>query len=166
MSGRTEIETLARLTESAYAEHYSFSLLANLKTVTEDVWDVVPPRGGRSIARMVEHLAWCKWMYEDYAFGPGTLKGDRPPMMPEAGAPPRSRSELLEWLDAGHRRWLASVQALSDDGELDRPRLANWGALLPTRTLIEIMIGHDLYHAGEINHLRALLQGTDHWQYE
>jgi hypothetical protein len=166
MNGRTELETLARLTESAYAEHYSFSLMSNLKTVTEDVWQVVPPGGGRSIAVIVEHLAWCKWMYEDYAFGSGTLKGNVYPAVPDAGVPARLRSELLEWLDAGHRRWLASVQALPGDDELDRPRLANWGALLPTRTLIEIVIGHDLYHAGEINHLRALLQGTDRWQHE
>jgi hypothetical protein len=28
------------------------------------------------------------------------------------------------------------------------------------------MIGHDFYHAGEVNHLRALLQATDRWPYE
>jgi hypothetical protein len=28
------------------------------------------------------------------------------------------------------------------------------------------MIAHDLYHAGEINHLRALLQSTDRWPYD
>jgi len=28
------------------------------------------------------------------------------------------------------------------------------------------MIAHDFYHAGEINHIRALLQGTDRWPYE
>jgi hypothetical protein len=27
------------------------------------------------------------------------------------------------------------------------------------------MIQHDLYHAGEINHLRSLNQGTDQWEY-
>jgi hypothetical protein len=27
------------------------------------------------------------------------------------------------------------------------------------------MIAHDFYHAGEINHLRALLQGSDRWPY-
>lgn len=33
-------------------------------------------------------------------------------------------------------------------------------------TIIQIMIGHDYYHAGEINHLRSLLQGNDRWEYE
>lgn len=28
------------------------------------------------------------------------------------------------------------------------------------------MIQHDLYHVGEINHLRSLRQGTDRWAYE
>ena len=50
--------------------------------------------------------------------------------------------------------------------DLDRDRRTNWGERLPTRTIIRIMIAHDLYHAGEINHLRTLLQGTDRWAYD
>jgi hypothetical protein len=38
------------------------------------------------------------------------------------------------------------------------------GGQLPTRQIISIMIEHDLYHAGEINHLRALMQETDYWR--
>jgi hypothetical protein len=64
------------------------------------------------------------------------------------------------------RRWLASVRALPDDAELERDRLTNWGEYLPTRDIICLMIAHDFYHAGEINHLRALLQGSDRWEYE
>jgi hypothetical protein len=30
--------------------------------------------------------------------------------------------------------------------------------------IISIMIEHDVYHAGEINHLRSLMQGTDYWR--
>jgi hypothetical protein len=71
----------------------------------------------------------------------------------------------MDWLLEGHKRWLASVRALSDDSELDRERLTNWGDRLPTRVIIRILIGHDFYHAGEINHIRALLQGTDRWPY-
>ena len=69
-------------------------------------------------------------------------------------------------LTDGHRRWLASVRALRDDSELNRDRLTNWDERLPTRVIIRIMIAHDLYHAGEINHMRALIQGTDRWPYE
>ena len=35
-----------------------------------------------------------------------------------------------------------------------------------SHSLLAIMIAHDFYHAGEINHLRALLQGTDRWPYD
>ena len=66
----------------------------------------------------------------------------------------------------GSQRWLASVRALPNDAELDRDRLTYWGERLPTRHIIRMMIAHDFYHAREINHIRALLQGTDRWPYE
>jgi hypothetical protein len=105
-------------------------------------------------------------MYNDYAFGSASLRGDQPPLISAAGARARSRDELLRWISEGHCRWLASVRALLNDTELERDRLTNWGERLPTRTIVRIMIAHDLYHAGEINHLRALLQATDRWQYD
>ena len=56
-----------------------------------------------------------------------------------------------------------SVRDLSDDAELDVPRKAHWGQLVPTYDLIVTMLEHDLYHAGEINRTRALLQDDDAW---
>jgi hypothetical protein len=105
-------------------------------------------------------------MYTDYAFGSASLRGDQPPMVPAAGARSRPPNELLAWLAEGHQRWLAALRALPDDAELERERLANWGDWLPTRVLIRILLAHDLYHAGEINHLRSLLAGTDCWPYD
>jgi len=105
-------------------------------------------------------------MYEDYAFGSASMLGDEPPLIPIDGARSRPHAELVAWLTEGHQRWLASVRALASDGELERERLTNWGDRLRTKVLIRIMIAHDLYHAGEINHLRALLHGTDRWPYE
>jgi uncharacterized damage-inducible protein DinB len=160
---RTAIDTLVWLIEDAFEGDPEHSLLANLRDVRDEDWTALPPGGGRSIADILEHVGWCKWMYEDYAFGSASLRGDQPPIAPPEGARARQRDELLAWLTEGHRRWLASVRALSDDAELDRERLTNWGDRLPTRTIIRIMIAHDLYHAGEINHLRALLQATDRW---
>ena len=162
----TAIDTLAWLIEDAFEGDPDHSLLANLRDVREEDWRALPPGAGRSIADILEHVAWSKWMYEDYAFGQASLRGDRPPLVPPNGERARPHEELLSWLKAGHQRWLASVRALPDDAELDRDRLANWGERLPTRVLIRIMIAHDLYHAGEINHLRALLHGTDRWPYE
>jgi uncharacterized damage-inducible protein DinB len=164
--GRTAIHTLAWLIEEAFEGDLSHSLLANLRDLREEDWTATPSGSTRSIADILEHVGWSKWMYENYAFGPGTMRGDQPPLVPAGGARSRPHDELLTWLTEGHQRWLASVRALPDDAELDRERLTNWGDRLPTRVIIRIMIAHDLYHAGEINHLRALLQGTDRWPYD
>ena len=166
MSARVAIDTLAWLIEEAFEGDPSHSLLANLNDLREEDWTAMPGESGRSIADILEHVGWSKWMYEDYAFGSATLRGDQPPLVPEEGARSRPRAELLSWLTEGHQRWLASVRALPDDSELDRERLTNWGEQLPTRVIIRIMIAHDLYHAGEINHLRAILQSTDRWPYD
>ena len=163
---RPAIDTLAWLIEEAFYGDPSHSLLANLQDLREEDWTAMPGGSGRSIADILEHVGWSKWMYEDYAFGSASMRGDRPPLVPEGGARSRPHEELLAWLKEGHQRWLASVRALNDDSELDRERLTNWGDRLPTRVIIRIMIAHDLYHAGEINHLRALLQSTDRWPYE
>lgn len=165
-ASRITIDTLVRLTEEAFDGDPSHSLLANLRELREEDWTATPAGSGRSIADILEHVGWAKWMYEDYAFGSASMRGDQPPLIPEGGARSRPRSELLTWLTEGHRRWLASVRALADDSQLDRERLTNWGDRLPTRDIIRILIAHDFYHAGEINHLRALLQSTDRWPYD
>ena len=154
-SSRVAVDTLAWLIEDAFNADPSHSLLANLHNLRKEDWTAMPAGSGRSIADILEHVGWSKWIYEDYAFGSGALRGDKPPLIPADGALSRAIEELL-----------ASVRALPDDSELDRERLTNWGELLPTRVIIRIMIAHDLYHAGEINHLRATLQSTDRWPYE
>jgi uncharacterized damage-inducible protein DinB len=165
-NSRIAVDTLARLIEEAFDGDPSHSLPANLHDLREEDWTATVAGSGRSIADILEHVGWSKWMYEDYAFGSASMRGDQPPLVPEAGARARPREELLAWLKEGHIRWLVSVRALTDDSELDKDRLTNWGDRLPTRDIIRIMIAHDFYHAGEINHLRALLQSTDRWPYE
>ena len=164
-NSRTAIETFAWLIEDAFDGDPDQSLLANLRDLREEDWTAFPNGANRSIAEVLEHVGWSKWMYEDYAFGTASMRGDQPPLVPPNGERSRPREELMDWLVEGHKRWLASVRALLGDSELDRQRLTNWGDRLPTRVIIRIMIGHDFYHAGEINHIRALLQGTDRWPY-
>ena len=159
------IDFFCGLIEDAFDGKSSHSLVSNLANIREENWDVIPSGGGRSIADILEHIGWCKWMYDDYAFGTASLRGDQPPQIPPHAKRSRPRDELMAWLKAGHDKWLASVRALDDDKELERDRLTNWGEWMKTRTIIKIMISHDYYHAGEINHLRSLLQGTDHWEY-
>jgi uncharacterized damage-inducible protein DinB len=160
------IDTLCWLIEDAFAGDPAQSLLNNLKDLRKEDWIALPVGGGRSIADILEHVGWCKWMYEDYAFGPASLPGDAPPLIPGGNRRSRPPAELLAWLKQGHYKWLGSVQALAHDSELERDRRTNWGEWMKTRTIIRIMIAHDYYHAGEINHLRSLLQGTDKWEYE
>ncbi len=163
---RKELNLLYGLISDAFDGRTSDSLMSNLANIRQEDWEALPPGGGRSIADILEHIGWCKWMYEDYAFGSASLHGDQPPVVPADGLRSRPHEELLSWLKTGHEKWLASVHALKDDSELEKDRLTNWGERLPTRTIIRMMIGHDYYHAGEINHLRSLLQGSDHWEYE
>lgn len=163
---KTAIDTLAWMSHEAFEGDPDQSLIASLRDVSDGDFIALLPGAGRSIADILEHVGWAKWMYEDYAFGPGSLRGDQPPLIPANQARARPRAELMGWLREGHHRWLTSVRALPDDTELESDRRTNWGESLPTRVLILILIGHDFYHAGEINHIRVLLQGTDTWPYE
>jgi uncharacterized damage-inducible protein DinB len=72
---------------------------------------------------------------------------------------------VVEWVKEGHRRLRQSVASLADDEELSRPRKLSWGQMIETRWIIYHLIEHDLYHAGEINHLRSLAQADDQWAF-
>jgi hypothetical protein len=170
MTSRAGIEALLYLLDEAFRgrgieeSDESQALLPNLATVPDDVWCAVPDGGARSIEAIVVHVGACKIMYDDYAFGDGTLQWATPEVepWPEGTAP---RGEAVPWLEAAHGRLVDHVSALADDAELDRPRPANWGEERPTRWLIAAMITRDAYHAGEVNHLRSLLHGDDRWRH-
>jgi uncharacterized damage-inducible protein DinB len=143
----------------------SQALLTNLASVTEAEWTALPPGATRTIESMVRHVGACKIMYADYAFGAGTGQWDTPEVEGpwEIGQAPMA--EALDWLRQAHRSFLSHVENLPDD-DLDRPRMTNWGEERPTRWIIAAMIGHDFYHAGEINHLRSLLGTDDRWRWQ
>jgi hypothetical protein len=48
-----------------------------------------------------------------------------------------------------------------DDAGLEESRKSHWGEMYPVRFFAGVMIQHYAYHAGEINHIRALHQGND-----
>src|SRR5689334_15371058 len=87
---RTAIDMLASLIEKAFEGDPSHSLIANLHDLQEEDWTATPLGSHRSIADILEHVGWSKWMYEDYAFGSASMRGDQPPLVPQAGA--RSRT--------------------------------------------------------------------------
>ena len=142
----------------------SQALLTNLATVGEREWRALPPGAIRTIESIVLHVGACKVMYDDYAFGAGTLQWGEVAVQPwHEGAAPMV--EALRWLRESHRHLVDHVAVLSDD-DLSRPRLANWGERKETRWILAAMIGHDFYHAGEINHLRSLLGTDDRWRWQ
>src|SRR5262245_55960767 len=171
MSGRGGIEALLDLMDEAFrgggieASNESQALVTNLATVPPEAWAALPAGATRSIADIAVHVGACKVMYDDYAFGPGTLRFGTPEVEPFSPPSDASPADVTAWLEAVHERLAGHVAALVDDAELDRPRPTNWGEDRPTRWIVAAMITHDAYHAGEINHLRSLLDGDDRWRY-
>ena len=152
-------EILGQL-DAAFEGDSTHSLAANVASVRAEDWDWLPPNGARSIRAIVQHAGGAKLMYVDSAFGDGSLAMDDPLVQgegaldsPEGGA---------TWLREAHER-LRSALAGLDDAELDGERPAPWGGTRPLVDLLYVLVRHDLYHAGEINHLRALAQDNDAW---
>ena len=169
MTTRSGIDTFLYLLDDAFRgagiadSNESQALLTNIATVPPDRWEALPAGATRSIRDIASHVAACKVMYDDYAFGPGTLQFATPEVEPWASG--GSPHEIVGWLTETHARLVDHVTALADDAELDAWRLTNWGEQRPTRWIVAAMITHDAYHAGEINHLRSLLDGDDRWRF-
>ena len=171
MGSRGGIEALLYLLDEAYRGRgledtdESQALLPNVGTVPDEVWRAVPDGGVRSIEAIVVHVGACKIMYDDYAFGDGTLRFGTPEVEPWADGE-SEMAEVLPWLEEAQQRLVDHVAALAGDAEVDVPRPTNWGELRPTRWIVAAMITHDAYHAGEINHLRSLLGPDDRWRFQ
>lgn len=159
------VDQLLYLMDQAFEGSKEHALLNNLRSVRNEDWTWRPDGGGRSIADIVAHVAACKHMYDHHAFGEGVWKWNEPPFDDASLSAPRSQEGMIAWLQEGQRLLREHVAALDDSG-LISPRRANWGQEYETRWLIAVMIEHDLYHGGEINHLRALRQGNDRWAWQ
>jgi hypothetical protein len=163
---RAAIEQLLYLMDEAFdAEGHEHSLLANIRSVKDEDWHWVPPGAGRPIFEIVYHVGICKYVYDNHAFGDGGMRWDRPQSLPQVRRE-ASIDEVVGWVREGQRILRQNVSGLESDEELLRLRSSNWGQEYETRWLISVMIEHDLYHAGEINHIRALRQGDDRWAWE
>lgn len=144
-------------------------LFSNLKDVRDDDWAWMPPGGARSIYAIAGHAASSKVMFQNHAFGDASMRWEDDafelalPSGPHAAVDPQP---LIAWLREGELRMRRSVDALGDDGELDRPRPVPWGGMRKTRWIIHHLAQHDAFHAGEINHLRAVHQADDRWEWE
>jgi len=166
----SSVELLAYLMNEAFEgrgieeSNESQSLMANLATVDEAAWREQVAEATRTIESIALHVGSCKVMYADHAFGSGELAWQSPAVQPwpdgEAPMP-----ETLAWLSETHARLMEHVSRLSDE-DLTAIRPANWGEQRETRWLLSMLLQHDAYHAGEINHIRSLLGGEDRWQWQ
>jgi hypothetical protein len=96
------------------------------------------------------HTAACKWMYYEYAFGPGLLSWDDLDI-------PNTAERAIAWLEKGYQKLKTELDNLSDD-DLIEQRKTNWGDDWPTWRIFWAMIYHDLHHGAEISCLRDLYE--------
>jgi uncharacterized damage-inducible protein DinB len=153
------ISQLLFLLDDAFGGPDWHSLLTNLGSVTSDDWEWVPPNGQRTIRRLVRHVGANKYLYHKLAFGGTNMTWDE--IVQHGDAAMATIPSAIEWVREGHNHLRQSVAALEDDSELLRLRGHHSGTPRETRWLLMIMMQHDLYHAGEINHIRALHQQND-----
>jgi hypothetical protein len=92
------------------------------------------------------HVAECKVMYHEYAFGPARLT------FPEIDSAHTAAAAIAQ-LETGHALLVHDLEALDDAG-LDREVLTNWGEKWPARKIFWTMINHDQHHGAEIGVLR------------
>ena len=154
---RDVLEHLIWSLNQSFRDKTEHSLVANLSSVTTDDLDTVVPGGGRTMRDLLIHCAAVKWMHTNHAFRDGTATfwtaWNREEPIGEA-----SYEDLMEWLTDSHFEVIQVVGQLSDDSELNELRSTYWGEQWETRRILDAIAIHDVYHAGEINHLRALLQ--------
>ena len=136
------------------------ALLVNLGSVDPSDWDWVPPGGRRPIGQLVREVGEAKYVCDSHAFGDATIHWRKPDSIP-AIHHDASPDEVIGWLQKAHQRLRDDVAALENDAALLKPRPSYWGEALPIQWQINTMIQHDIYHAGEINHIRALRQDND-----
>ncbi|MGB3307698.1 MAG: DinB family protein [Thermomicrobiales bacterium] len=151
------------LEEHGFGWDHWHSLLWNLHNVAPDEWTRLPPGGGRTIRELVVHMGSTFLMYASHSFGDRSREwGDRD----INGLGPGDSPEQTEaWLRRAHAKLRERIADLTDD-QLRELRPAPWGDEYEIRRLIELQIQHTLYHTGEINHIRALLQGNDDWDHQ
>lgn len=169
---RAAVEQLLYLLDEAFEgiEQPWHSVLANLRSVTEADWLWTPPNGARTIRLLTAHIGAATHLYDNHAFGDGTIGWNDPAGALGYGMEELQSYEVLDnepcmadivaWTTDAHRRFRDHVAEL-DDSDLSRERRSHKGEMREIRWFVSVMIQHDLYHAGEINHIRALRQGND-----
>ncbi len=160
--GRAVLDHLVWQLDQCFEMKPEHSLIGNLSSVTAEELDKLPPSGGRTIRDLITHCASVKLMHTNHAFGDRettwatTWDGD-------GDLEDAPFEALLDWMRRAHARAQEAMRTLKDDSELLVERRTHWGELRASRLIVDAILIHDIYHAGEINHLRGLLQNADHF---
>jgi hypothetical protein len=133
-----------------------------------DCWTIYPHESGRwtydyavpdpepapltTIAWQLVHVAACKVMYHEWAYGPARRT------WPELDVP-CTVTDTLTLLDRGQMLLQDDLQRLSE-AQLDEPVLTNWGERWPAWRIFWVMTDHDALHGGVVGHLRDLYLWT------
>ena len=136
------------------------ALLVNLASVDSADWGWTPIGGRRTIRQLVREVGVVKYVCDSHAFGDASIHWSVPDSIP-ALDPDASPDEVIGWLRKAHQQLRDDVAALENDAALLETRPSYLGEDLPIQWQINTMIQHDIYHAGEINHIRALRQDND-----
>lgn len=122
-------------------------------------WAAIPAREGEylhtdgSIIAIVQHVACCKHVYGSIAFRGGGEVRWRDAMA-------RLRAIDTDWaltrayLEEAHQYWHSTWAGLSDS-DLDGLYSYHTGDKRPAWRLISVVIGHDEYHAGQIELVKS-----------
>ena len=158
---RAVINRLIDLLNAGFDGDAEHSLLGNIREIDAPGWRWKPPGGDRSIAGVIWHAGSAKYLYWSHAFDDGMMTWEHPLTSPSHA---RTIDDALPWIREGHRLFIDGLCALTDD-QLTSPRRTHWGMEATVQFAVDTMIRHDVFHAGEINHIRALMQGNDRWGY-
>jgi uncharacterized damage-inducible protein DinB len=168
VSGRSRCDLLALQMEEAYVplrkrvegltdQEFSWEPVPGCWTVrrlADGRWDAdyaVPdpdPPPFTTIGWRLVHVATCKVMYHDHAFGSAEMSW-------ATLDHPHTAAGAVAVLEEGQRLLTADLAGLDDAG-LDREVLTNWGERWPAWRIFWTMIDHDSHHGGEIGALRDL----------
>jgi uncharacterized damage-inducible protein DinB len=160
--GDPAIEQILYLLDRAFEDDEEHSLLANLRTVTPEDWPWRPRGGGRSIRQIAYHAGVAKHVYANHLSGDRTLTFEGVLRAAPATGDAAEMDVVVAWMREGHRVLRDGIAALSA-ADLGRQQRTHWGEMYEVRRTIAVITAHDIYHAGEINHLRAVRQGDDRW---
>lgn len=98
------------------------------------------------------HLATCKVMYHEWAYGAARLT------WPELEIP-HTAASAIGLLDQGHALLQDDLHGLQES-DLDAPRNTNWGEIWPAWRIFWVLVDHDALHGGVIGYLRDLYRET------